>query len=356
MRRYVIMDRGERMARPVRPEGASQLNHQDFRGPDAVPARRRPRLERAGWIVVVVVLGVLLYRQLHPGRVWAIVVDGTVAAVVAKRSAAEEALAALKRNAAGAAAGHAEFRQRVSVEPLTPGAEPPLTASQAMARLAGALQVVVRGCTIKVNGEPVAALGNEQEAGEALRAVKARFVPPKGKVLRGPEFREAVTVETEEIPLARAGRQLVSVKEAVERLLAPAQPPVSYVVRAGDVAARLARQHGLTLEDLKTANPGMNLDNLRVGDRIVLAGGQPRLHVIVRTERLMTTEIPPWSEETKTPKLKRGERRVVQKGQPGQQRLLVRTTEVNGREVERSSSYREVITAPVPEKVLVGTG
>ncbi len=46
-----------------------------------------------------------------------------------------------------------------------------------------------------------------------------------------------------------------------------------YTVRPGDTLWALARQYGVTTEDIKKANPGLDPDNLAVGERLCLPQG-----------------------------------------------------------------------------------
>jgi LysM repeat protein len=43
-----------------------------------------------------------------------------------------------------------------------------------------------------------------------------------------------------------------------------------YLVKSGDTGAKIARAHGATIEDLKTVNPGVNWNGLKVGQKIKL--------------------------------------------------------------------------------------
>ena len=60
----------------------------------------------------------------------------------------------------------------------------------------------------------------------------------------------------------------------------PAEPvpaaglkPVSYTIRNGDYPAKIAKQHGIKLEALLKANPGLNPRRLKIGDKVTIPTG-----------------------------------------------------------------------------------
>lgn len=44
----------------------------------------------------------------------------------------------------------------------------------------------------------------------------------------------------------------------------------SYTVQKGDIAGRIAQRHGVTLAELKAANPGKDLNKLKIGQKLVI--------------------------------------------------------------------------------------
>lgn len=46
--------------------------------------------------------------------------------------------------------------------------------------------------------------------------------------------------------------------------------PGEYVIKAGDTFAKIARAHGVSINDVAAVNPGVNSSNLKVGQKIKL--------------------------------------------------------------------------------------
>lgn len=124
-------------------------------------------------------------------------------------------------------------------------------------------------------------------------------------------------------------------------------------MRRGETASLIAARYRVRMSDLKTANPDLNLDRLRAGDSIVVAGGLPPLTVIAHARESGTRDIPFWVEKIPDPQLSKGETRLIKKGQPGKQELLSLVTYVNGKELNRTSSAGKILSGPVPEQIAV---
>lgn len=60
--------------------------------------------------------------------------------------------------------------------------------------------------------------------------------------------------------------------------------PIPYTVARGDTATAIARRHGISLADLSRWNPGLNLDRLRAGARIVVGEGWAIDHEVLPRE------------------------------------------------------------------------
>lgn len=55
----------------------------------------------------------------------------------------------------------------------------------------------------------------------------------------------------------------------------PAGPGGVYVIKAGDTLGSVAKKHGVSLDALMRANPGMDSRRLKVGQNVKLPGGAP---------------------------------------------------------------------------------
>jgi len=58
--------------------------------------------------------------------------------------------------------------------------------------------------------------------------------------------------------------------ERLEGFLNMTRRPSTYVVKSGDYFMRIARHHGITPDSLREANPGIAVERLRVGQRLMI--------------------------------------------------------------------------------------
>jgi LysM repeat protein len=62
--------------------------------------------------------------------------------------------------------------------------------------------------------------------------------------------------------------------------------PITYTVVRGDTASRIASRHGLTLDELRTLNDGLEPDRLRAGQALVVGHGRLVRHRVLARETL----------------------------------------------------------------------
>ena len=326
----------------------------------AAGAPRRGRLESWLWRAIwAAALGVVMltgwWLMVHR-YAWVIMVDGKPVAAVASHAQADEVLGSLKRHAAGRLAGAADFREKVTLERVLARDQPVLSRWKAQELVGRSVQIGIPAYELSVGGKPLLSLHSVDEVRQALEQVVKFHVPSGWRPLGTPKIVEHLTVEEAWLTPEQASRELVDTRAAVERLLAPAVPAREYVVKKGDVGARIARRHSITLEDLQRANSGMDLNRLREGDRLVIVGSRPVVSVRVEAQTDTTAPVNFWTETVESASVPPGQRTVIQRGQKGQQRVRAVATFINGREVARRSMWGEMVSEPVPERVMVSPG
>ena len=313
---------------------------------------------RAGVILLILaaaaVLIFLAYRHFAPHANYAIVVDGQTGAVVGSREDAQQALDSVLRKQAGDFAPDAHFQQKVDVKRIEPSSGAVvLSPEEAEQQLDPKLTAIISACWLIINDKPLFALSSRKEAESLLLDLVNHYLPRKAELYGQPVFREKVALREEVISLGNARNPLVTKPQALKILLAPAVSPRRYILRRGETASLIAARYRVRMSDLKTANPNLNLDRLRAGDSIVVAGGLPPLTVIAHARESGTRDIPYWVEKIPDPQLSKGETRLIRKGQPGKQELLSLVTFVNGKELNRTSSAGKILSGPVPEQIAV---
>lgn len=262
--------------------------------PAVTPLRRRPRRRHSvyhapisigrvllgGAFVAVLFAGGVYYRYTQTAR-YAIEVQGKVLVAMASRAEAEQVIWAVKRKHAPAAPEVVSFAEG----PVTVGAlHAPMQAMdgvQAVERLDGRLTAIVAGYAIAVNGKRYALLPTQAEASRAISLMLRRGQGDRDGV---PTFKERVTVTTSPV------QQPEDIAEPLPLLKAPAaadllvHPPQKriYTVQRGDNLWKIATEHGLTVQDVRTLNPNVNYQRMQPGDQIRLPDEAAPVTVVMR--------------------------------------------------------------------------
>ncbi len=97
-----------------------------------------------------------------------------------------------------------------------------------------------------------------------------------GDPIRLPEGTEPITPEATatagatDTPAPEATEPPPTEEPAEELTATPATGAQTYVVKEGDIPETIAAQFGITVEELLAANPGINPNNLQIGQELVI--------------------------------------------------------------------------------------
>lgn len=317
--------------------------------------RHRLWLERAVFLVILALVAALLYRQFYPSGRWAIIVDGQPAAIVPSRTIAEQVLGYTLRNNAGSFAPQAKFRQAVGIEKASAVDGTVMNRWEAQRLLAGKVTTMIPVCWIVVDGQKLMALADKKSAQAALSEFARHYIPKGAKLVERPRFRQKVTLCIEPLPTDTAKELLLTQKEALAQLFEPSISPVQYTIRPGDTASRIAARYKVSLADLQLANKDVNLNRLRADETITVTGGLPPLSITYRVKEVKTREISFWQERIPDRTLAPGKKKQIQAGIPGKQAINSIVTYINDKEVSRTEQIGEILVAPTPERIAIGS-
>ncbi len=299
-------------------------------GPDALV--RQVRLYRtlalclAGLLVVG---GGAFFYLRHQGQPVTVFVDGRPVGTVRNAATANRLITAVEQAKLGPAFAEAEpiRLQKVRLERAGAGAaQDPDAAVQA--RLTQALTLKVHASVILVNGVPSLGLPTVDAATRTLQMVKDHWAnqPPASPPQGTPQFVQTVTVEKRAISTDK----LRPTPEAAAAYYWTPPPAKNYTVRPGDLGSRIAARNHLSLGELITANPNINLNRLRPGD-VIHIQKMPQV-LTVRLRKVVVRE------------------EKVQPNAPaavaGKERVTYLVTYLNGQEVGREAQSVQIIERP----------
>lgn len=236
------------------------------------------------------------------------------------------------------------------------------------------LAIQAEAAAIVLDGENAVNLGSQQQAEEVIQkfklayvtqeqidAVEARKADPtatlpalKENETRILDVRLSKNVSYSNVKVTPD--QIMSVENAIKFLQTGAIEQQKYHVQEGDVLGSIANRNGLALKDMLAINPGVTENTvLKIGQELNITVSVPRLHVVVDLETLANEEIAFPREVVEDKSMPKGDKKVKQNGQNGQQLVTYKISQQNGQVVSKEATSRNVVKQPVTEITIKGT-
>ncbi len=297
--------------------------------PLASQLRLFQRLAAGLTAALLVGAGAFFYVR-HLGQPVTIFVNGKPAATVANRATANSLIAAAEQAKVGTAYATDDAKRMQSIVMLPAAANTPQeTDSAVKSKLAVLLTLHLKAFVILVNGHPSVALPTPDAATDTLRIVKDHWakLPPTAELEGEPQIVEEIAIEKRVVDTSLIRQDAAS---AAPYFWTP--PPLkSYKVQRGDIGSRIARRNHISLTDLITANPNVNINRLKQGN-VLNVRKMPRL-LTVRVRKTMTTEEPVHPNAPAE--------------QAGRQRVTYVVTYLNGQETRREAKEVTLLEKPL---------
>jgi murein DD-endopeptidase MepM/ murein hydrolase activator NlpD len=249
---------------------------------------------------------------------------------------------------------------------------PVVNNTQVLNKLSDNLEILAEAFAIVINEEPVAYVGNKENADKVLREMKLKYVTEEALAeleSRDPEatlpplaegqsrildvvFNEKVSIIQEKINPS----EILSVEEAVTFLTKGTLEEKNYQVQSGDVLGSIASKHNLELKDLLALNEGLEEDSMiKVGQELNVTAIKSFLNVRIQEEVYKHENIPFTTEVKENNEMFKGDKKVKQDGQNGEKLVSYIVSKENGQLVEQQVVKEEVVKKPVSEIIEKGT-
>ncbi len=272
--------------------------------------------------------GAFFYLR-HLSQPVTVFVDGKPVGTLRNAATANRLITAAEQAKLGPAFADAEpiRLQKVRLERAGAGAAQDPDAA-VRARLNQTLTLKVRASVILVGGVPSLGLPTPDDATRTLQIVKDHWAnqPPTAPPQGAPTFVQRVSIEKRAISTDK----LRPTPEAAAAYYWTPPPAKNYTVRPGDLGSRIAARNHLSLSELITANPNVNLNRLHPGD-VIHIQKMPQV-LTVRLRKLVVSE------------------EKVQPHAPaavaGKERVTYLVTYLNGQEVGREAQNVQIIERP----------
>ncbi|NLG38188.1 MAG: peptidoglycan DD-metalloendopeptidase family protein [Clostridiales bacterium] len=288
-------------------------------------------------------------------RGWTVLLKDRPLGVVSDRNAAATLVDSILNESAALYGMEVNDEVGVSFEPALVEAQYMCPVEDLRGPLAQNIEVMVNAIGIYVNNRRAVTVASRQDAARVLMGVLAPYLTdiPEGKAWQEVGFVERITVRPEFV----LPGSVLTVDDALSTLtMGTGVQDNWYTVQEGDSLARIAKEFGIDLEDLRNMNPSVaDTDVIRPGDRLNVA--LPRSWINVRfVETLSGKETLPYETTTvKDDSMYVSQKKVTQKGVDGQRFVVSQIRYVNGVETDRIIIMESVLEEPVGEIVREGT-
>ena len=208
---------------------------------------------------------------------------------------------------------------------------------------------ITNACGVFIDGEFLCAVKNENDARSVFNAILEAQHTETGATagfLESVDYVQGLYPDNE--------NTMWDAQKLEAKLAGDKRPAQYYTAQSGDSFSKIASDNHLTISELKALNPELG-DTILVGSTLLVAKASRYVTPkIVRTE-VRTEEIDFKTETSYNSKLFSGDRRIVRQGQKGVDKVTIRITTVNGVAYDWEEIDRVTVTAPINEKVEVGT-
>ncbi|HCC06963.1 MAG TPA: hypothetical protein DEP72_02175 [Clostridiales bacterium] len=217
----------------------------------------------------------------------------------------------------------------------------------------------VNAYTITINSKPFGTLISANDINQVLNDLKNKFDDKKEKVDFVSDssnlklwFKEEVVISNKFIDK----NKIDEIKTVATKLSGSAENTEVYVVKEGDTISEIASKHDdIGLKDIVNMNPEINLDKLRIGQKLNLSTSKSPLSVITKENKTYEEVIPKTQEISKEDSKPSTYKKVVKEGKEGKKTVTANIIKINGVEEKKEVISQQVLVKPITEVLVVGT-
>lgn len=189
------------------------------------------------------------------------------------------------------------------------------------------------------------------EADEKAVTEEVDTTPKTSKTITEVAFVEDVAVNEVEL----TPEQIEDEDEIYNKILQGSTKPTKYIVQKGDCVGCIAQKFEISADVIYENNPWIKNDRITVGDELDLTVRMPDITVQTVETVVEVVEIATPIEYRTNDQMKSGEKKTIQEGKPGTQRLTYTVTKQNGYVLTEELTEKEILVEAVPTIIEKGT-
>ncbi|MEG0383873.1 MAG: M23 family metallopeptidase [Solibacillus sp.] len=241
-----------------------------------------------------------------------------------------------------------------------------------LTKLQDSITVQAQAYSIKVDGNDVAFLKDENDFEAAINGLKLKYVSPtqlneveaRPATASLPPLQDSETrivdvklsseVKGQQVAVAPA--EIVTVNEAIQLLQTGSVEKELYTVQAGDVLGSIAKAHSLTTAELVQLNPSITVNSvLQIGQQLNVTVEKPYVSVKAVYEKKQVEAVDFTKVVTEDDTMLKGKSVVKQEGAIGKKEVSYVISEENGVRTERVQTNENMLVEPEDRVVIIGT-
>jgi len=323
-----------------------------------IPTLNRPQIfqRKNAWagvaLIVMLIAGIFVFTNNDSPAM--LLVDGKPQVVVASTTQVDEAVNKIKAEYSKQGTDLAELKTQITYdESLVKSGDKPVSDQEIYTLLKDQLDWQANCWTITINGSPKLYLASQDLAQKALEGIKQYYLP---KIDGQVSIEQVGFVEDVQVAAGKGSVKAIQTPElAVEAMVKGLDKIVQHPVKNGESLWTIARDNNMTVAELRTANPELKGDYLKLGMKLNLVKAEPLVQVATTLTTTIQEKIPYGTIYENDANLWKGQQSVKQAGTYGSREVTYRIVKTNESEVQRETLVDKLILEPISQVVIKGT-
>ncbi len=305
-------------------------------------------------VIVVSILSMLFVTNLWMNKslaAFSVEVDDQVIGTVRAEDEFWKAVDFVREEVASTYQQELVFSENVKFKPVKAD-DMELTGEEGIIRnIRGLLDFQVKSVAIMVDGKEILLVKDMETAESVLESLKQTYTNEENAQYEEISFSESVEL----VEMVTEAGVVKSKEEAVQYITKGTDEEQIHEVADGDNSWTIAKKYNLSLDDIAKANPEINLERLKIGQKISLVVPTPFISILTKEYVELVETIPYETTYEDTSALYEGDRKIIAQGSEGQRELKAYIIKENGVVVNREVVEEKVIAQPTDKIVAKGT-
>lgn len=213
-----------------------------------------------------------------------------------------------------------------------------------------ALNPKVKAVKIRLNGRDGVIVKDVLSAQQVIDSIKSRF--NIGNQIK--EIKVNQKIEFQTVLISK--NEVLSLDEAVSRLLGGVEKPKKYLVSRGDSLWTIAARNNVPVEKIKKSNPNIKDENLLQEGQEISINTVDSMITVETVEEVTRTQTYPFETVFRDdPTINKGEQRVLTEGKNGEKLQRVHARKKNGNVYAEVVLSEQIIKEKVDRVIIRGT-